>query len=63
MNEIEQLLYKTRNTVLEARQELDLEVDADFLCIKFSYIISGLVLSVTSMMSIVGVISLFISNL
>jgi len=28
MNEIEQLLYRTRNTVLEARLELDLEVEA-----------------------------------
>ena len=28
MNEIEQLLYRTRNTVLDARLELDLEVEA-----------------------------------
>jgi formylmethanofuran dehydrogenase subunit E len=28
MNEIEQLLYKTRNTVLDARLELDLEVES-----------------------------------
>lgn len=28
MNELEQRLYKTRDTVLEARLELDLEVEA-----------------------------------
>jgi len=27
MNEIEQLLYRTRNTVLDARQELNLTVE------------------------------------